>query len=377
MSNLTPNLRHIKVQPKYLILDPNNPRLITRDEDRHPEDDALSRLGTTTQKMSDGRFKIDDLVNSIKQNGWLPVDAIFVKKLESESKYYLVLEGNRRVTAITKLLDDDSDISAELKASISEIDVMEIIDDIPPDELNNKITYLLGVRHHGALKKWSPFAQARNIYKRYLEITNTEADSFAWDEDKGNLVADALSISTDHVRDRLKVFRAMEQLSKHPDIAESDGGMKDRYYSVCAEVLLTKDNALKDYIQRSDTDFTLDDESMLRMNNLCHFDKKGREGAPINNPHEWRKLSAILKDDDSAKKVQMLDRVTQEKVKPSVVWAERASELQTLRWDRWLFKVNTIIKRITIGDDLDSSAAMAAISKLSQVLDKLDEIDNA
>jgi len=377
MINLTPNLRHIKVQPKFLILDPNNPRLITRDEDRHPEDDAVSRLGTTTQKMSDGRFKIDDLVNSIKQNGWLPVDAIFVKKLECESKYYLVLEGNRRVTAITKLLNEDADIGDELKASISEIDVMEIIDDIPPDELNNKITYLLGVRHHGALKKWSPFAQARNIYKRYLEITNSEAESFAWDEDKGNLVADALSISADHVRDRLKVFRAMEQLSMHPDIIDSEGGMKDRYYSVCAEVLLTKDKALKDYIQRHDTDFTLDDESILRMNNLCHFDKKGRDGAPINNPHEWRKLSAILKDDDAVKREQMLERVTQEKVKPSVVWAERASELQTLRWDKWLFKVNTIIKRITIGDDLDSSAAIAAISKLSLVLDELDEIDNA
>jgi hypothetical protein len=153
--------------------------------------------------------------------------------------------------------------------------------------------------------------------------------------------------------------------------------MKDRYYSVCAEVLLTKDKALKDYIQRHDTDFTLDDESMLRMNNLCHFDKKGRDGAPINNPHEWRKLSAILKDDDAVKREQMLERVTQEKVKPSVVWAERASELQTLRWDKWLFKVNTIIKRITIGDDLDSSAAIAAISKLSLVLDELDEIDNA
>jgi len=377
MQNLTPELKHIRVQPKFLILDPNNPRLITRDEDRHPEDDAVSRLGTTTKKMCDGRFKIDDLVNSIKQNGWLPVDAIFVKKLENESKYYLVLEGNRRVTAITKLLDECSDISDKLKTSLSEIDVMEIVDDIPIDELNNKITYLLGVRHHGALKKWSPFAQARNIYKRYLEITNTEAESFVWDGDKGDLVADALSISVDHVRDRLKVFRVMEQLSKHPDIEGSDGGMKDRYYSVCAEVLLTKDKVLKDYIQKDDTTFTLDDDSIIRMNTLCHFDKKNRDGAPINNPHEWRKLSAILKDEDTLKREQMLNRVAQEKVNPSVVWAERASELQTLRWDKWLFKINTIIKRITFGDDLESSAAIAAISRLSDVLNRLDQLDNA
>lgn len=375
MQNLTPELKHIKVATKFLILDPNNPRLITRDDDRHPEDDAVSRLDTTSDKMRDSRFKIDELISSIIQNGWLPVDAIFVKKLESDSKYYLVLEGNRRVTALRSLLEDDS-ITIELKNSISEIDVMEIVDDIPIEELNNKITYLLGVRHHGALKKWSPFAQAKNIYKRYLEISDIQPEDFSWDEETGNKVADALSINNDQVKNRLKVFKVMEQLSQHPDIIDSPGGMKDRYYSVCAEIVLTKDSELNKYISKDDVSFKLDDESLSKMNKLCHFDKVNREQSPINNPQEWRKLSAILKDIDENKKVQMLARVEVDKIKPSIVWAERASELQTLHWDRWLFKVNSIIKRITMSDDLSSDAAVDVTRKLTNILNELDLHDN-
>lgn len=375
MQNLTPELRHIKVDPKYLILDPNNPRLITHDDDRHHDDDARDRVVVTTQKMTDGRFKIDELVNSIKQNGWLPVDAIFVKKLENENKYFLVLEGNRRVTALTKLLNEDSGISEILRSSISNIDVMEIIDDIPIDELNNKITYLLGVRHHGALKKWSPFAQAKNIYKRYLEVTNTSSEDFVWNEEIGSTVADALSISGDHVKDRLKVFRVMEQLSEHPEIKDSSGGMKDRYYSVCAEVVLSSNNLLNEYISKDESTFKLNDESLVRINKLCHFDQPNRNSAPINNPHEWRKLSAILKDDDSNKRSLMLKRVEEDKVQPSVVWAERASELQTLQWDKWLFKANSIIQRITMADDLSSDAAVNVTTRLFNVINELEQRD--
>ena len=80
MSELAPKLKPIKVSPEKLIVDPNNPRLISRDEDRRDESEALDLLDQTLNQMRLKEFKVDDIENSIKQNGWVPVDFIFVKK---------------------------------------------------------------------------------------------------------------------------------------------------------------------------------------------------------------------------------------------------------------------------------------------------------
>ena len=51
-----------------------------------------------------------------------------------------------------------------------------------------------------------------------------------------------------------------------------------------------------------------------------------------------------------------------DKIKPSVAWAKRAAELQTLQWDKWLNKVNSVIREVKIGDDLTSDAAKDALT---------------
>jgi hypothetical protein len=376
MADLVPKLKQRNVAPEKLVLDPNNPRFITRDDETFDESEALDRMVTTSKKIQTtdkkGKelYKIKDLENSIKQNGWWPIDFIFVKKYDEHDRY-LVLEGNRRVAAIRNIRDDDS-ASTSLIKSLDKIDVMEIIDDSTEDQLQKQITYLLGVRHHGSLKKWTPFAQAHNIYKRYLHLAEMDPNNFEFNPTIANQVADALSINFDDVENRLKVYRAMEQLGEVSIIKNSDGGMEDRYYSVCAEILLTKDKALKKYVKQDDINFTLNEGSIERMNNLCHFDKKGRAEAPISNPQEWRKLSNILKDNDEDKKKIMLEDVEINKKKPSIVWAERAADLQTLQWDKWLNKVNSVIREVTLGDDLTSKAAKDITIRLLGIIEKLE-----
>ena len=46
------------------------------------------------------------LALSMRQNGYVPTDAIFVVKHEPSGKY-LVKEGNRRVTVLQNLLEED------------------------------------------------------------------------------------------------------------------------------------------------------------------------------------------------------------------------------------------------------------------------------
>lgn len=376
MSELAPELKSIKVSPDKLILDPNNPRLISRDEDRRIESEALDLLDQTINQMRGKDFKVDDIENSIKQNGWIPVDFIFVKKLDDQGRY-LVLEGNRRVTAIRNLRNHE-DTKPELKEILNMIEVMEIIDDLPEDKLRKKITYLLGVRHHGSLKPWTPFAQAYNIYLRYLEVTKLNKDDFKWDKKAGQHIADALSVDSKDVLKRLKVYRAMEQIGNIHKIRESEaqgGGIKDRYYSVISEVLVSPKAYLKEYIHQDPITFLLDDESLERIINLCHFEYNKRNGSPINEPGEWRSLEKILADQDVDKRKEMLRKVEEDKSQPSIVWAERSVELQKLQWDKWLNKVNTVLSRVNLGDDLQSDKAAVVTQRLLNLIQSLDERD--
>jgi len=379
MSELAPKLMEIEVKPEKLILDPNNPRLITRDEDRYDgEADALDQMVATSKRMSAEKYKISELKNSIRQNGWLPVDLIFVKKYGNEDRY-LVLEGNRRVTAIWDLQQDE-DTSDSIREQIDKIKVMEIIDKVSDEKLKEKITYLLGVRHHGSLVKWSRFARAHNRYKRFLELSEMTEESFAWNSaiDIGQKIADALSIKLDEVKSHIKVYRAMEQIGNTESIKQSEtqeGGIKDRYYSLCEEVLLSKDKHLNKYIQQDSNTFLLDNVSLERMINLCRFDQPKREDSPINNPQEWRKLINILKEVDETRKEEMLKDVEENARKPSEVWAERRAELVIPTWERWLDKVCLILKSITMESDTETNEAKDVINRLLKLVSKLDEKD--
>ena len=376
IDKLIPELQVIEVEPIKLILDPNNPRLLTKKEDLNQDpNSAVDSISETIKKMEHhkDKFRIEELKDSIRQNGWISVDYIFVKKIDTEGRY-LVLEGNRRVTAVRALLAEET-LDDKIRSSIKKIEVMEIIDKISDDDIREKISYLLGVRHHGALQKWSPFAQAHNIYKRYMQKLGDV--NFNWNKKIAEDIGNALSIKLSDVEKRLKVYIVMKQLSESDDIKNSEdpeAEIKDHYYSVCEEVVTKK--LPKDYITVDSNNFELNIDSINRMINLCHFDRKGRVDAPISNPQEWRKLHKILDDPDPKKVVEMMKRVEINKEKPSNVYAERSSELQEIQWDGWLKEVKTIVKDLTFEDvEQQIEGAKEVTDDLYNTLEKLIQLE--
>lgn len=354
------DIQEIEVETSNLILDPNNPRFLTQHEEKIPISDCIKPdiiIKTRDKMLSTSKhsfnFRIDELKSSIKTNGYRPVDRIFVRKIP-KTDYFLVIEGNRRVTAIKELLGEE-DLPAELRANLECIKVAVIEGDYTEDELRQKITTILGIRHHGSLKKWSPFAQARNIYKHYLELLGEDKD-FEWIEDDegiGDQVAKALSISKDQVKARIKVYRAMEQLENALEF-EDNAKMNRRYYSVISEVLNNKRKGLDEFLQFNEPAFTLTEEAIERFNQLCYFTKPNRKNAdgstsPINDPTQWRPLNQILTDEDLVKRGANLKKVIEEHRKPSEVWAERAEELNRLQWAKFFEKVEMTLAEVDIG----------------------------
>lgn len=378
MADFLPKLSAINVDPMKLLLDPNNPRFISSKEERVPEKKIgePGMVAATAKKMfpgpKDDPYRIVELMHSIQKNGWQPVDSIFVRKYD-DTGGYVVLEGNRRVTAVQHLLDDKG-LPTSIRADLTKIEVMEVLGERDPVALERQISYLLGVRHHGSLKRWSPFAQACNIFECFMEKSGLEKEEdFRWDEGVGADVADALSIPLSgkrSVEERLSVFQTMKSVAALPNVGPER--MMDRYFSLFAELLGRRKTKLGEYIKQNPETFQFDEESAKKMEELCHFSVPKREGAPIVNPQEWRPLSEILKDKDDSKREKNLQRVEENKEPPSIVWAQRQEELKKLEWSIWLEKVHAVISKVQLGQiNTEDQEMRKTVVRLIVVLDQL------
>lgn len=377
MQEVRPQLRAFTVESSKLLLDPNNPRFVTSNEEKVPyeriADPAV--VANAFKRMlpsgSEDPFRIHELISSIEKNGWQSIDSIFVRKYQGTG-FYVVLEGNRRVTAIQELLSKE-DIGPELQNSIKTIEVMEVLGEGSHEEFDNQVAYLLGVRHHGALKKWSPFAQARNILKTYVETAQLQSENeFSWNDEIGSRVGDSLSISVNEVRERLGVYRAMNSVSSLPEVGPEN--MKDRYYSLFKELLTRRKGALASYIEQDTQSFDVPEASAQKINKLCRFDAYQRQGSAIANPQEWRFLSKLLSDEDDDKRRDNILRVEKDMEQPSVVWAQRAQELKKLEWSRWLESVSNVLARVQLGAiDLDDVETRETVSKLVEVINTIQQ----
>lgn len=367
--NYRPKLNEIQVPLQKLLLDPNNPRFL---ED-HGEPVAEADYGDsgvqqkTAGQMSRETYRLAELKKSILTNGWQPVDRIFVRELTQLPGQYVVLEGNRRLMALREV---KGRLDKEVQKQVDPLRVLEIVGTADEEESRAQVAYLLGVRHHGSLKKWRPFAQAHNLYERYLQLGDMTHKSFQWNEKVAAQIGDRLGIEVDDIRERLRVYRAMQQLHEVPAIKSI--GMEGKFYSLVESALPQSKSALKDYIRQDSSTFRLDDESVRRMDAVCHFSTKDREGAPISSPVEWRPLTKILEDSDSAKRSQMLAEVEEGKQKPSDVSARRQAELRQPRWDRWLNEVAELLRRLQIANlDNEDQRAKSVATRLAAVLDTL------
>ena len=88
-------------------MDPNNPRYFAKEGDEINEAEFADSAIQNKARLRMDRYHPKELALSMKQNGFVPTDAIFVTKHDLSDKY-LVKEGNRRVTALQNLLEEES-----------------------------------------------------------------------------------------------------------------------------------------------------------------------------------------------------------------------------------------------------------------------------
>jgi hypothetical protein len=154
---------------------------------------------------------IEDLMNAIATNDFFPGEPLVVYPHPTKHGDYIVIEGNRRLTAV-KLLHDPYDCE---KPTSQIIAISENAEYRPTDipivirDTREEVLPYLGYRHITGIKEWDPLAKAR-----YLKQLFDQADADMPVAERYAEVARKIGSRRDHIKrslDALAVYELVER----------------------------------------------------------------------------------------------------------------------------------------------------------------------
>jgi len=238
---------------KNLFLDPNNYRFVDNENYRNVSEDKLTdpNIQKRTRRFIEGekRENIKDLILSFKANGFLDVDVIQVRDLGDNK--YLVIEGNRRVTALKALQEDYEYNSADIGKLNPEI-FKKVPFEIHDNESKEKHLIIMGLKHISGNKKWSVLNQAKLIYDYLNPYWGTE-EYYA----KENELCNSLGISKQLLRTSQRAYHLIIQY-KNSDFGDQ---FKSSDYSIFIEIV--KKPAIKEWLNWDDQNYIAQNSANL------------------------------------------------------------------------------------------------------------------
>lgn len=229
---------------KNLFLDPNNYRFVDNLNYKEVSEENLIDLNIQkrTRSFIEGtrRENIKDLISSFKTNGFLDVDVIQVRDLGNNQ--YLVLEGNRRVTAL-KALQEDYEKGFDI-GNLNPAIFKSVPFEIHPNEDSKKHLIIMGLKHISGNKKWSALNQSKLIYDYLIEYWNT--DLYYKKEEE---LCDSLGVSKQKIRTSQRAYFLILKYLKSDfgDQFSSDS------YSIFVEII--KRPSIKEWLEWNDNNY--------------------------------------------------------------------------------------------------------------------------
>ena len=242
-------MKPVKVKLEQIYLDPNNPRLETPGKVRVP-DERITESGIRQrcmQQMQD--IGINDLVGSIKTNGFWGVDKVVLRPLDSDK--YVVVEGNRRVSALKTLLyayiDGKIELPDEVYRGIIEFEVLIYTGKNP------EIAWLIqGFRHTPGARPWD---YRGNKYPLAKFLANVRESGRSIPE-----IASMLGRKNSEVTSLVRSYYAFEQARKDEEFGDQINAEKFGYFD---EIIL-KIPSLKNWVGWDEKKFQFKDNENIR-----------------------------------------------------------------------------------------------------------------
>lgn len=291
MDNLPSLLTPIKITLDQLLLDPNNPRfselgevLNSIPEGRFADEKVQAN---TYEKMRDPMFDVAELRDTIKAIGFLPMDRIVVRKwkVSSEPPRYVVIEGNRRVTALRWLVNlheiGKETFSEERLENYTQLECLLLNDSLASPSAT---LILPGLRHVSGIKEWGPYQKAKAVHAlRSSGLSPQEA-------------AQSLGLSTRAANSAYRCFVALEQMVVDEEYGEF---AEPKMYSYFEEIF--KRPAVRGWLNWND-----EKERFCNAERLHEFyswmlpgGEEGTEPPKLSEAKSVRDLAEIL-DDEAA-----------------------------------------------------------------------------
>ncbi len=287
-SLLTP----ISVELCDLLLDPNNPRFSELGEELHTvaegrfADEKVQ--GNAFEKMRNPSFDVAELRDTIKTLGFLPMDRIVLRKWKGTASdgrtKYVVIEGNRRVTALKWLLNlheiGKETFDANQLINLTNLEALLLDDSVAPASAT---LILPGLRHVSGVKEWGPYQKAKAVHA--LRTSGMSPQE----------TAQSLGLSTRAANGAYRCFLALEQMKSDEEYGEF---AEPKMYSFFEEIL--KRPTIKKWLGWSDEAerFTSDE----RLHEFYGWIiPSGEDGSPpkLTEAKSVRDLSLIIDDDNA------------------------------------------------------------------------------
>jgi hypothetical protein len=283
LKDLPNSLTPVTLQLSQLLLDPNNPRFSELGEDPSPVPEsrfAEPRVQSVAyEKMKRPSFDVAELRDTIKTLGFLPVDRLVVRRWKPSEDKYVVVEGNRRVTALRWLHDLHDEgklaLSAEQEANYSTLGCL-LLDDtaLPAAHL-----IIPGLRHVSGIKEWGPYQKAKAVHSlRTMGYSSQE-------------VGQTLGLSTRAANQAYRCFKALEQMKGDEELGEY---AEPRMYSYFEEVM--KRPNLREWLAWDDTLERFGEEARIREFYSWIVPLDGGASAKLPEALSVRELGQIVDD---------------------------------------------------------------------------------
>lgn len=372
MSDTSVRLKRVKVGLDHLLLDPNNPRFAKSlnlpehvpDKKIPAEQQKVERLFINerdSEAVSDeddsdaelGAVRIGDLVRSMQEIGFVPIDRVVVRKLDQSPTDYVVIEGNRRVRSAKYLRDlETSQANPEAKRkheaileTLKELDVLLLdTSGLTAGQVHDQIGVILGLRHFGQVLPWGTLAKAVNIYHEYMNTQPVQTE-FSLDNKRISQVVTRLSQTRSGVMSALKTYVAYRQLQD----AFPHGAPKPGHYSLLQACVTNKRLAGARYVEQDGSTFKLAESSLENLSIACEFESRDELG-------EDKK---ILRDPKSVSSFAML--IADAASNPDIAVKAFAASLQ----------VEVLSKERSLGDAVDNLRSFKADREWTESLEAL------
>lgn len=295
MENLSKYLTKLQISLDNILLDPNNPRFAELGDsiDPIPETRFLEPKiqKDAFDKMKSDKFEVSELRDTIKTIGFLPMDKIVVREWKHNQsgnpKKYVVVEGNRRITALKWLIELHNSaketFSEEQLVNFKNLEVLLLDQENAP---NTAIWILPGLRHVSGIKEWGPYQKARAVF--ILRESGSSPQE----------AAQSLGLSTRAANQLWRSYLALEQMKDDEEFGEY---AEPKLYSFFEEIFKKPD--IREWLVWNDSERKFTNPARLREMYSWILGEPDDDGnlkeAKLPEAKSIRELSTILFDESA------------------------------------------------------------------------------